>query len=201
MLRAAFRYHSLLSYVAAFDLYARLMLTFLSFVCFLALNWMQDDFPAVPEAQLGALLHVMSAKLLQDHSCELTHRKNSGGRGTLEINGWPSQIADAQTYCYQMLMGAIARPDAKKYPPTWGPGPHKYEIKSVEVMAGTPEYADVLKQLRATISNASLIKLERIQRPNLYVDTCFLISVVLASILFVVSCSLTNAGMMSSQRN
>ena len=58
-------------------------------------------------------------------------------------------------------------PATKKYPPTWGAGSHEYEIKSEEVVSGTYEYTDVLKQLHATIPHARLIKLERIQRPKL----------------------------------
>ena len=129
---------------------------------------MQDEFPGISQADVGTAVHTMDAKLrVKYKGCTIAHDKSTGERGTVEICAWPSQIAEAQKDCLQILLSAVAAPAAKKYPPTWGAGPHKYEIESKEVVSGNYEHADVLEQLRATIPHARLIKLERIQRPKL----------------------------------
>ena len=129
---------------------------------------MQDEFAAISQADVGTTVHKMDANLRSKYNgCTIAHDKTTGTRGTVKICAWPSQIAEAKSDCLQILLSAVAALAAKKYPPTWGAGPHKYEIKSEEVISGTHEHADVLKQLHATIPHARLIKLEKIQRPKL----------------------------------
>ena len=112
-------------------------------------------------------LRIIEARFRKYDGCTVTHDTRTGDRGTIDLYGFPTQVADAKATCYQILMTAVPARKANQYPPTWGPGPHDYELKSEQVLAGTPECRDILEKLQATIPSLQLIKLERIQRPKL----------------------------------
>ena len=89
----------------------------------------QDDFLGVPEAQLHLLVDTMQAKLLQAyHGCTITHDTSNGGRGTIEICAWPSQIADARADCYKIMLAAVATVKKEKKDEDAGDGPAVVDI-------------------------------------------------------------------------
>jgi O-acetyl-ADP-ribose deacetylase (regulator of RNase III) len=116
------------------------------------------------QTRLNNLFIQLQAKV-QELNCTLKQ-----GDGRWNIEGWVrSNIDKAHQECTSALISKLTEICQPQHPDSWGEGPHKDGTVSITIQPGTEEYDNILSQFHETLPNAKLLRVERIQRPDLYI--------------------------------
>eukprot|EP00117_Sycon_ciliatum_P002103 scpid34828/ scgid7477/ Probable poly [ADP-ribose] polymerase DDB_G0278045 len=87
------------------------------------------------------------------------------GTKSIVIKGTRKRVDEAARELYPMLLGAV-EVDAISYPPDWEEQHQDLELKPMD--ARSPDYQRVVQQFRASMSNARIISVERVQNKFLW---------------------------------
>ncbi|XP_065187779.1 uncharacterized protein LOC135818335 isoform X3 [Sycon ciliatum] len=125
--------------------------------------------PCSMTAELGASLSDLCCRCVV--TMEIAASSSSAvaastpGKKSIVIKGTQKRVDEATRKLLPMLMGAV-EVDAISYPPDWEEQDREVELKPM--VALSPDYQRVVQQFRASMSNATIISVERVQNKFLW---------------------------------